>query len=185
MPSCFDDLKQHTKRANYPAVMWRGSLECNPTNPVPVGYRWSENRNGIDTVSNESCPASNEKLYLLPCGCSRKCLLVRTCSKSELFLFRQRFAVFRWLSHSRVWKDMPEDFQNRTVRENCPTTEFFLVHIFPHSEWIWTRKNYKFGYFSRSGDLDAFDKVDDDQQLSTFETINSVTILKTIFWSFP
>ena len=84
LPSCFDNLKQHTKRANYQAVMWRGSLECNPTIPVPVGYRWSENKNGIDTVSNQSCPASNEKLYLLPCGCSRKCLLVRTCSKSEL-----------------------------------------------------------------------------------------------------
>ena len=31
---------------------------------------------------------------------------------------------------------MPEDFQNRTVRENCPNTEFFLVHIFRiHNEY--------------------------------------------------
>ena len=23
-----------------------------------------------------------------------------------------------------------------TLREKCPNTEFFLVHIFPHSDWI-------------------------------------------------
>ena len=45
--------------------------------------------------------------------------------------------------------------------EKCPNAEFFLVHIFPHSDWILrdiksecgkiqTRKNSVFGHFSRS-----------------------------------
>ena len=31
----------------------------------------------------------------------------------------------------------------------CPNVEFFLVRIFPHSDWIRTRKNSAFGHFSR------------------------------------
>ena len=104
--------------------------------------------------------------------------LLKEIQSQNLFLLRHRLAMSRWLSHSRVWKYMQEDFQNRALREKCPNKEFFLFRIFPHLDWIWTRKNYEFGYFSRSGDLDAFDKGDDDQQLSTSETINSETILK-------
>ena len=51
-----------------------------------------------------------------------------------------------------------------TLREKCPNTEFFLVRIFPHSQWIRgdtlriqskcrkirTRKRTVFGHFSRS-----------------------------------
>ena len=44
-----------------------------------------------------------------------------------------------------------------TLREKCPNTEFFLVRIFLYSDCIQsecreirTRKNYVFGYFSRS-----------------------------------
>ena len=47
-----------------------------------------------------------------------------------------------------IWKI--ED-QNTTLREKCPNTEFFPVRIFPHSNWIQTRKNSVFGHFSRSG----------------------------------
>ena len=49
-----------------------------------------------------------------------------------------------------------------TIREKCPNTEFFLVRIFPHSDWIrrftpysvrmrenTTRKNSVFEHFSR------------------------------------
>ena len=39
----------------------------------------------------------------------------------------------------------------RTLREKCPSTDFFLVRIFTHSYWIRTRKNSVFGHFSRSG----------------------------------
>ena len=45
------------------------------------------------------------------------------------------------------------------MRKNCPNTEFFLVRIFPHSDWIFiqsecgkirTRKNSVSGHISRS-----------------------------------
>ena len=34
--------------------------------------------------------------------------------------------------------------------EMCPNTEFFLVRISPHLDWIWTAKSSVFGHFSRS-----------------------------------
>ena len=37
-----------------------------------------------------------------------------------------------------------------SLREKCPNTDFFLVRIFPHSDWIRTRKNSVSGHFSRS-----------------------------------
>ena len=37
-----------------------------------------------------------------------------------------------------------------SLYEKCPNTEFFLVRISPHSDWIRIRKNYVFGHFSRS-----------------------------------
>ena len=35
------------------------------------------------------------------------------------------------------------------LHEKCPNTEFFLVCIFPYSDWIRTRKNSVFGHISR------------------------------------
>ena len=40
-----------------------------------------------------------------------------------------------------------------TLCEVCLNTEFFLVHIFPHSDWIRTRKNSVSGHFSSSDRL--------------------------------
>ena len=34
---CFDSLKQHIKRANYQAAMWKRSLECNPIVQIRLG----------------------------------------------------------------------------------------------------------------------------------------------------
>ena len=39
------------------------------------------------------------------------------------------------------------------LREKCPITAFFLVRIFPYSDWVRTRKNSVFGHFSCSEDL--------------------------------
>ena len=63
---------------------------------------------------------------------------------------------------TQLWPNL-----SRPLREKCPNTEFFLVHIFLYSDWygdlvrkspyqseyrkIWTRKNFVFGHFSRSG----------------------------------
>ena len=70
LPPCCDSLKQHIKRANYRAAVWRWSLECNPAIPDQAGHGGSEVEDGIDTVWNDRSPAPNEVLYLLSCGCS-------------------------------------------------------------------------------------------------------------------
>ena len=33
-------------------------------------------------------------------------------------------------------------FRKYSLREKCPNTEFFLVRIFPHSDWIWRDTEY-------------------------------------------
>ena len=45
---------------------------------------------------------------------------------------------------------MQANIASLSLREKCPNTEFILVRIFPHSDWIRTRKNSVFGHFSRS-----------------------------------
>ena len=54
-----------------------------------------------------------------------------------------------------------ELFFRRSLREKCPDTGFFLVHIFLYSVQIHTRKygpekNSVFGHFSRSGTLASY-----------------------------
>ena len=39
----------------------------------------------------------------------------------------------------------------RYMRENCPNTEFFLVHIFPHSSWIRRSTPYLFVFSPNVG----------------------------------
>ena len=79
MVSCFDSLKQHIKPENYQAAVWGRSVECNSFIPDPAGHGWSEDENSIDIVWNECSPSPNEVLYLLSCGCLKKCK-VGTCS---------------------------------------------------------------------------------------------------------
>ena len=57
----------------------------------------------------------------------------------------------------------------------------FSGPYFPAFRMNMNQKKLQIWILFTQGDLDAFDKGGDDQQLSTFETINSVTILKTIF----
>ena len=87
LPPCFNSPKQHTKQVNYSPTVRRRSLECNPTIPDRIGYRWSEDENGIHILWNECSPAPNEVRYLLSCGCTRKCEF-GTC-----------FCLDKWLSH--------------------------------------------------------------------------------------
>ena len=38
-----------------------------------------------------------------------------------------------------------------TLREKCPYMEFFRVHIFPHSDWIWRGTKYLSVFISNAG----------------------------------
>ena len=57
----------------------------------------------------------------------------------------------------------------------------FSGPYFPAFRMNMNQKKLQIWILFTQGDLDAFDKGGDDQQLSTFETINSVTILKIKF----
>ena len=47
---------------------------------------------------------------------------------------------------TKIWRNLNDseyamitklrDFEKRSLREKCPNAEFFLVRIFPHSDWI-------------------------------------------------
>ena len=89
-----------------------------------------------------------------------------------LFVIHSRTTEFLLDRRARgISKLTPNNFTSCKGRgalsEKCPNTEFFLVHIFPHSDWIQrdtdagkygqskcgkirTRKNSVFGHFSRS-----------------------------------
>ena len=105
---CFDSLKQHIKRENYQATVWKRSLECNPTIPYPVRHDWSEAENDINIAWNECSPAPIELMYLLSYGCSRKCK-VGSCSCLDSGLQCTDGC------HTHECENMPEDFLNREL----------------------------------------------------------------------
>ena len=55
---------------------------------------------------------------------------------------------FSWSVFSRIRTEYGEI-------QKCPNTEFFLVRIFPHSDWIQNRKDSVFGHFLRSGNSNS------------------------------
>ena len=73
LPPCVNSLWQHAKRLNYQCAVWRRALESNPIILSPHGHGWSIDENAIDIVWNECFSAPDEILYLLSCGCTRKC----------------------------------------------------------------------------------------------------------------
>ena len=68
---------------------------------------------------------------------------------------------------------------NLSLREKCPNTEFFLICIFPHSDWIW-RDTLYFSVFSLNAGkygpektpyLDTFHIVSETISFSSFVKI--------------
>ena len=88
--------------------MSRRSLERNPTIPDLVRHGWSEFENGINNVWGEWYPAPNEVLYLLSCGCSRKCEIgTCSCLGSGLQCTDD--------CHTQECENMPENLFNREL----------------------------------------------------------------------
>ena len=78
LPPSRDCLKQHTKRANYQAAIWKCSLHQCPNIPSPVGNGWEvEKIDGEDQLVNkwmDGHPVPEVLLDLLSCVCSKKCV---------------------------------------------------------------------------------------------------------------
>ena len=81
------------------------------------------------------------------------CIKTRKVSRFYVLRFGKfhRIVLKRWevlmllkgkLSHGnlivlKTWKTLQIIYSKYSLREMCPDTEFFLVHIFPHSYWNW------------------------------------------------
>ena len=75
LPSCEDTLKQHTRRANYQAVIWRRSLVNSPETPNPSqGHGLTVSEDGSLVINwMTGSPAPQVVLRLLSCKCARDC----------------------------------------------------------------------------------------------------------------
>ena len=75
LPPCEDTLKQHTRRANYQAVIWRRSLVNSAETPNPSqGHGWTTSEDGSLVINwMTGSPAPQVVLSLLSCICARSC----------------------------------------------------------------------------------------------------------------
>ena len=96
------------KKVELPCAVWRRALESNPIIPSPHGHGWLTDENDIDIVWNECPPVPDEILYLLSCGCTRKCE-VGSCSCADSGL------QCTDACHSRECGNMPNDVLNREL----------------------------------------------------------------------
>ena len=69
-----------------------------------------------------------------------------------------------WLLHGNYKQYFP--FQS--LREKCPNTDFFLVRIFPHSDWIWRDTKYLSVFSPNAGKYG----VEKTPYLDTFHALN-------------
>ena len=75
LPPCKDALKQHAKRANYQAAIWRRSLQNSPDVPeAKEGHGWVIDGDGqIEIKWITGQPAPNIVLSLMFCKCVKSC----------------------------------------------------------------------------------------------------------------
>ena len=99
--------------------------------------------------------------------------------RKQILIFQNKFLFLTCFFFS-YWRDTEttsnfsiEDFLTNKLREKCPYSEFFLVRIFQHSNWILTWKTLnKCTFFS-----DIYSKSESTKfNFSTFrEILNSNT----------
>ena len=52
---------------------------------------------------------------------------------------------------TKNWLIFETSFHSNALREKCPNTEFFLVRIFPHSDWIRRYTSYLSAFSPNAG----------------------------------
>ena len=102
---------------------------------------------------------SNSKVYTAIASFPQ---MIGTPKSNQRFFFISKVHWYCTFSSVMSWKR----YMTPSLREKCPNTEFFLVCIFPHSDWIrrdtsyfsvfspnvenTDKKKLRIGYFSRS-----------------------------------
>ena len=86
LPPCKDALKNHTKRANYQAGIWRRALDACAEIPNPQGHGWDVDERHISITWLTLPPAPMALLELIVCGCTKAmCKDAHcTCSRNKL-----------------------------------------------------------------------------------------------------
>ena len=64
---------------------------------------------------------------------------------------------------------------SKALRENCPNTEFYLLHIFPHLDWIRTDTSY-FSVFSPNAGKYGPEKT------PSLDTFHAVKVWISVWW---
>ena len=80
LPPCQDALKQHARRANYQAAIWKRSISGDYHVPSPVQHGWEIRKEGgldiLDVNWMTIPPAPDAILELLACKCPKECKLL-------------------------------------------------------------------------------------------------------------
>ena len=84
LPPTRDELRQHLKRANYQAAIWRKSLQPMPSIPSPDGNGWKVQDGKLSIHWMDQSPAPNALLELISCGCKGVCAARCSCFKNNL-----------------------------------------------------------------------------------------------------
>ena len=122
----------------------------------------------------------NGKLHFL---CIGKCVEISVSESpltTSLFIFSNLLNSISLLPATWYLASMKKDYRKNTpwkftlllaLREMCPNTEFFLVRIFPHSDW--SRRDTEYlSIFSPSAGKYGPEKA---PHLDTFHTVWSIT----------
>ena len=119
---------------------------------TPENQKW-DNRNTIPIKIYENMLLNFT--FLFPVGC------MMSSQKSRIFTLRlsENQTIFFTQTVNNKFQQFFQFVRGKiktftlyllhSLREKCLNTEFFLVRIFPHSNWTRTRKNSVFGHFSR------------------------------------
>ena len=66
-------LKQHLRRANYQAYLWKNALQSSIEDVQPDGQGWQLKGGQLELVWSDLAPAPEGVMQLVCCGCNRPC----------------------------------------------------------------------------------------------------------------
>ena len=85
LPPTRDALRNHVKRANYQAAIWKHALKGKADIPSPDGHGWTLCDNTLQVHWMDAEPAPHALMQLASCGCKTECGTRRcSCRASDL-----------------------------------------------------------------------------------------------------
>ena len=86
IPPTFDALELHLRRAIYQGgYVWEQALLTQPVLPLPTGWGWTKDANGVYVPKWTTLPLAAEACYeLLCCGCKKGCRKNCRCKRANL-----------------------------------------------------------------------------------------------------